>query len=169
MRRVWGLQRLDRCATNLATGVGNAWLDRSPMIAITCNLNTDQLGRRIQMYIDHHQLFAPITKAPPLREGSVAETVIEAVAIAMSEREGSSIDLPEDVALAPATESIPEIPLPGRISPADAAIDTGHEILNAATRPVALIGSSAMRMAKSGSVAKLCRTPRNSIRHDDNG
>jgi acetolactate synthase-1/2/3 large subunit len=31
--------------TNLATGVGSAWLDRSPMIAITCNLNTDQLGR----------------------------------------------------------------------------------------------------------------------------
>ena len=49
-------------ATNLATGVGNAWLDRSPMIAITCNLNTDQLGRRIQMWIDHHALFKPITK-----------------------------------------------------------------------------------------------------------
>ncbi len=31
-------------ATNLATGVGCAWLDRSPMIAITCNLNTDQLA-----------------------------------------------------------------------------------------------------------------------------
>src|SRR5262249_52923644 len=30
-------------ATNLATGVGGAFLDRSPMIAITCNLNTDQL------------------------------------------------------------------------------------------------------------------------------
>ena len=50
-------------ATNLATGVGNAWLDRSPMIAITCTLNTDQLGRRIQMWIDHHALFKPITKA----------------------------------------------------------------------------------------------------------
>ena len=50
-------------ATNLTTGVGNAWLDRSPLIAITCNLNTDQLGRRIQMWIDHHALFAPITKA----------------------------------------------------------------------------------------------------------
>ena len=33
------------------------------MIAITCNLNTDQLGRRIQMWIDHHALFKPITKA----------------------------------------------------------------------------------------------------------
>src|ERR1051326_2654745 len=51
-------------ATNLATGVGNAWLDRSPLIAITCNLVTEQLGRRIQMWIDHHALFAPITKAP---------------------------------------------------------------------------------------------------------
>ena len=50
-------------ATNLTTGVGNAWLDRSPLIAITCNLNTDQLGRRIQMWIDHHALFKPITKA----------------------------------------------------------------------------------------------------------
>ena len=43
-------------ATNLATGVGSAFLDRSPMIAITCNLNSDQLGRRIQMWIDHHEL-----------------------------------------------------------------------------------------------------------------
>src|SRR5215471_9755261 len=34
-------------ATNLATGVGSAFLDRSPLIAITCNLNTDQLGRRM--------------------------------------------------------------------------------------------------------------------------
>jgi hypothetical protein len=50
-------------ATNLATGVGCAFLDRSPMIALTCNLNTDQLGRRIQMWIDHHALFKPITKA----------------------------------------------------------------------------------------------------------
>ncbi len=49
-------------ATNLATGVGSAHLDRSPMIALTCNLNRDQLGRRIQMYIDHHALFGPIAK-----------------------------------------------------------------------------------------------------------
>ena len=50
-------------ATNLTTGVGCAFLDRSPLIAITCNLNTDQLGRRMQMWIDHHALFKPITKA----------------------------------------------------------------------------------------------------------
>ena len=50
-------------ATNLTTGVGNAYLDRSPLLAITCNLPTSQIGRRIQMAIDHHTLFRPITKA----------------------------------------------------------------------------------------------------------
>src|ERR1700730_12336605 len=71
-------------ATNLATGVGCAWLDRSPLIAITCNLVTEQLGRRIQMWIDHHALFSPITKATfRLEAGKIAETVAEAVRIAM--------------------------------------------------------------------------------------
>src|SRR5438128_7949021 len=90
-------------ATNLATGVGNAWLDRSPMIAITCNLNTDQLGRRIQMWIDHHALFKPITKATlRLAKELIGETVTEAIRMALSEPRGPvHLDLPEDVALAP--------------------------------------------------------------------
>src|SRR3954453_18540075 len=93
-------------ATNLATGVGNAWLDRSPLIAITCNLNRDQLGRRMQMWIDHHALFKPISKATfRLEQGKIAETVNEAIRIAMSEPRGPvHLDLPEDVALAPARE-----------------------------------------------------------------
>ena len=96
-------------ATNLATGVGNAWLDRSPMIAITCNLNTDQLGRRIQMYIDHHALFGPITKATmPLRQGNVAETLAKAIKIATTEPFGPvHLDIPEDVALATSLEGVP--------------------------------------------------------------
>src|ERR1700749_2072344 len=91
-------------ATNLATGVGSAFLDRSPMIAITCNLNTDQLGRRIQMWIDHHALFKPITKATlALRKGEIGATLKEAIRLAMSEPRGPvHLDLPEDVALAPA-------------------------------------------------------------------
>src|SRR5712671_419639 len=76
-------------ATNLATGIGCAYLDRSPLIAITCNLNTDQLGRRIQMWIDHHALFKPITKATlPLKRGQIARTINEAVALALTEPRG---------------------------------------------------------------------------------
>src|ERR1700688_4693254 len=96
-------------ATNLATGVGSAWLDRSPMIAITCNLNTDQLGRRIQMWIDHHALFAPIVKATRrLEPGRLPEWGKGAIAFARPEPQGPvHLDLPEDVALAPAREPVP--------------------------------------------------------------
>src|SRR5579872_5987040 len=98
-------------ATNLATGIGDAWLDRSPMIAITCNLNTAQLGRRIQMWIDHHALFRPITKASlRLESGRIGETVTEALRLAMTEPKGPvHLDLAEDVALAPATEPLPDM------------------------------------------------------------
>src|SRR6201997_890778 len=76
-------------ATNLATGVGNAWLDRSPLIAITCNLNTDQLGRRIQMWVDHHALFKPITKATRrLEKGRISEMLGEAIALSLTEPKG---------------------------------------------------------------------------------
>src|SRR6266704_1698105 len=76
-------------ATNLTTGVGNAYLDRPPLLAITCNLPTSQLGRRIQMAIDHHALFRPITKATlALRQGRIGETPVEAIRLAMSEPQG---------------------------------------------------------------------------------
>src|SRR3977135_3473914 len=69
-------------ATNLTTGVGCAYLDRSPLIAITCNLNTDHPGRRIQMWIDHHALFSPITKATlRLEHGLIGETLTQAISL----------------------------------------------------------------------------------------
>lgn len=144
-----GIATLGPGATNLATGVGDAWLDRSPMIALTCNLHTPQLGRRIQMWIDHHQLFAPITKETfALRDGGVGETVAEAVRIALSEPMGPvHIDLPEDVALAEAKEEVPEIGTPDRLPPPDdAALARAADLIRAAKRPVAVIGSNAMRM-----------------------
>ena len=138
-------------ATNLATGVGCAFLDRSPMIAITCNLNTDQLGRRIQMWIDHHALFKPITKATlRLEPGRIAETVSEAIRLALSEPMGPvHLDLPEDVALAPAREPVPQMPIArSKVAPAPAeAVARAGEILATAKRPIAVIGSTAMRLA----------------------
>jgi acetolactate synthase I/II/III large subunit len=137
-------------ATNLATGVGCAWLDRSPLLAITCNLNTDQLGRRIQMWIDHHALFKPITKATlPLRKSEIGATLSEAIRLALSEPQGPvHLDLPEDVALAPTIEPVPTLGAPARLAAAsDAAIERAAELIDAARRPIAVIGASAMRLA----------------------
>ncbi len=137
-------------ATNLATGVGCAFLDRSPLIALTCNLVTEQLGRRIQMWIDHHALFAPITKASfRLEPGKVVATVAEAVRIAMSEPRGPvHLDLPEDVALAAAREAVPAFAEAAAGRPAsDEALAKAHALIAEARRPIAVLGSSAMRLA----------------------
>src|SRR5215217_4000371 len=136
-------------ATNLATGIGSAWLDRSPMIAITCNLNTDQLGRRIQMWIDHHALFRPITKGTfQLKKGEVAETLAKAIRLALTEPQGPvHLDLPEDVALSPTNETGSELFAPSPLSAAsDDAVTRAGELIAAAKRPIAVLGSSAMRM-----------------------
>src|SRR3984893_1293758 len=137
-------------ATNLATGIGCAYLDRSPMIAITCNLNTDQLGRRIQMWIDHHALFKPITKATfRLEPGCVAETVTQAIALALREPKGPvHLDLPEDVALAATNEELAPPAQPGKLAAApDAALARAAELIAAAKRPIAVVGATAMRIA----------------------
>ncbi len=136
-------------ATNLATGVGNAWLDRSPMIAITCNLNTEQLGRRIQMWIDHHALFKPITKATlRLERGSIGETLTQAISLALSEPKGPvHLDLPEDVALAATDERVPAPAQAIKLAaPSAAALARAGELIASAKRPIAVLGSSAMRI-----------------------
>ena len=144
-----GIATLGPGATNLATGVGDAFLDRSPMIAITCNLNRGQLGRRIQMWIDHHTLFRPITKASlALRPGRIGETVAAAIRIALTEPQGPvHLDLPEDVALAPAEEEVPAldaVPAPG--APSADSVEAAAARIAGAKRPVAVIGTTAMRL-----------------------
>lgn len=101
-------------ATNLATGVGCAWLDRAPLLAITCNVATPWLERRVQMRIDHHKLFAPLSKASlACRHGNVGELLAQALVTAAQEPPGPvHLDLPEDVAqaAAPETQGVPKAP-----------------------------------------------------------
>ncbi len=95
-------------ATNMATGVGCAWLDRYPLIAITCNVETSWIDQRVQMRIDHHALFKPITKGTyALRSGGLADVLAEALMVAKTEPPGPvHLDLPEDVA----TDATSEVP-----------------------------------------------------------
>ena len=126
-------------ATNLATGVGGAYLDRSPMIAITCDFARSQYGRRTQMAIDHQALFAPLTKASYLvEEGHVAEILARALGLAMSEPPGPvHLDFPEDVGVAEATEQPLDavVPTGAPAPPADVGARVEHA-LRAAERPI---------------------------------
>jgi len=140
-------------ATNMTTGVGAAWLDRAPVIAITCNVETAWLERRIQMRIDHHALFAPLTKASrPLRRGFVAAPLAEALALATAEPPGPvHLDLPEDVGLAAATEAPAMASIRSRLGPpAGDTIEAVAAALAHSRRPLLVTGLSLSRVGGGG-------------------
>jgi acetolactate synthase-1/2/3 large subunit len=86
-------------ATNLSTGVGFAFLDRSPVIALTNEISDRMLQRSVQMNIDHQKLFAPLTKATfRLNTGNVAEVLDWALRICREEHPGPvHIGIPDDI------------------------------------------------------------------------
>jgi acetolactate synthase I/II/III large subunit len=139
-------------ATNLATGVGCAWLDRSPVLAITCNIATPWLARRVQMRIDHHMLFQPLTKASlSLADGRVIETLAKALNVARCEPPGPvHLDLPEDVAEAIAAETFHPAVTTNELP------DLSHELvekvtaaLQTARRPLLIVGLTFSRSKKA--------------------
>jgi acetolactate synthase-1/2/3 large subunit len=49
-------------ATNLATGVADAHLDRSPLVAITGQAGLDRVHKESHQYVDIVAMFRPMTK-----------------------------------------------------------------------------------------------------------
>lgn len=139
-------------ATNLTTGVGCAWLDRAPVIAITCNVASAWLDRRIQMRIDHHALFRPLTKASlSLCDFPPAEAVRHALAVATEEPPGPvHLDLPEDIAQATESDRTEEASEPAHRNDRSAEV---VRILSAALanslRPLVITGLTFTR-SKAG-------------------
>jgi acetolactate synthase I/II/III large subunit len=130
-------------ATNLTTGVGCAWLDRLPLLAVTCNVTSAWLERRIQMRIDHHKLFRPLSKATlSLRADSVARSIERALALAKQEPPGPvHLDLPEDVALADAVECSKAESSPAVLPDCSAEIvRIVEESLRVSRRPLVIAG-----------------------------
>ncbi len=96
-------------AVNLASGVGGALLDRSPLLALTAEMPDEWLGRTAQMNIDHQALFRPLTKATFRASADDAACIIEeSLSIAGDEYPGPvHIGLPTDLAGSPAAGGSP--------------------------------------------------------------
>ena len=87
-------------ATNLVTGIATAYLDSSPIVAITCNVSTGLIGKDSFQEVDITGVTMPITKCNFLVRSvdNLADTVREAFAIARSGRPGPVlIDIAKDV------------------------------------------------------------------------
>ena len=94
------LSTLGPGATNLVTGVAEAYLSNVPMIALTGQLRRDRCRPPQKQYIDLVRLFEPVSKhSMSLRDSErIAEQMRSAFDIACSEKPGPvHIELPEDV------------------------------------------------------------------------
>lgn len=146
------LSTLGPGATNLVTGVADAFLDGSPLVAITGQVGTDQMQLTSHQYLDLTTMFSPITKRSKqiIRPDTVAEITRLAFKYAENEKPGAThIDLPKNIAKMPANVS-PLRKQQKRIELAsEDAIQKASELIRQAKSPVILAGNAAVRQHAS--------------------
>lgn len=99
------LSTLGPGATNLVTGVADAYLDGAPLVAITGQVGTDRMQLTSHQYLDLTAMFEPITKRSKqiIRPDTVGEIVRLAFKHAEKGKPGAThIDLPQNIAKMPA-------------------------------------------------------------------
>jgi acetolactate synthase-1/2/3 large subunit len=135
-------------AMNLVTAVGDAYLDRAPLVALTGQADVERMHKESHQYIDLIELFRPITKwnarvsAPEI----IPEVVRKAFKVAEAEKPGAThLELPEDVLGADVeAEPLPRrrTPLP---EPGARELLKAADLIRNAINPVALAGNGVVR------------------------
>ena len=163
MADIWGrltgkagvcLATLGPGATNLITAIGDAYLDRSPLVAITGQASMDRMHKESHQYIDIVSMFQPITKwnttisSPEV----IPESVHKAFKLAEAEKPGAThLELPEDVAAADVNGSCSAMSRRKIRRPAvdHKAVAQAVEMIKASKKPLILCGNGAIRKRAS--------------------
>lgn len=136
-------------ATNLLTGIADAFLDRVPLVAITGQVSRDRMHKESHQYIDVMAMLRPVTKwhAQLSTATIIPEAVRKAFKIAQAEKPGAThLELPEDVAEGPVENLAPlRVQAPFVPEPLERQIRRAVDILAGARRPVLLAGNGVWR------------------------
>ena len=130
-------------ATNLVTGVANAWLDRAPMLAVTAQIPGAAMDTMTHQRVPLGRLFAPITK------GSFAVGSDDTVGLVEQSMDLAAAPRPGPVHIALASDlAVQEYHERPRQTPIDlpSAVPDVHAIMSriaAAAQPLVLIGLGA--------------------------
>ena len=133
-------------AVNMTLGVANAFLDRSPVVAITASMSAAASPYATHQNLDLNAIYRPFTKMAITLDGrDTRAKVRRALRESLAPRMGPvHIALPSDIARAPeqTTDTTEEIDIepspPGPADPRDLA--RMAEVVAAARRPVAVLG-----------------------------
>ncbi len=129
-------------ATNLVTGIADAYLDSVPLVAITGNVPVPLLGRDSFQEVDIAGITMPVTKHNFIVKNAddLADAIRRAFHIARSDRPGPVlVDVPKDVqqALIEYTAKQPE---PPHKPPMQADVTDAVELIEHAKRPIIYAG-----------------------------
>ncbi|MCL2151324.1 MAG: thiamine pyrophosphate-dependent enzyme, partial [Coriobacteriia bacterium] len=145
-------------ATNLVTGIATAYLDSSPLVAITGNVPLPLMGKDSFQEVDITGITMPVTKHGFLvkRIEELEETLCEAFCIARSGRPGPVIvDIPKDVQIAEAEfrggQPLPDLPRP---LPDQAALLAAAALIDGSERPYIYAGGGVV-LADCGELLRL--------------
>jgi len=152
-------------ATNLVTGIANAYLDSSPVVAITGQVARPFIGKDAFQEVDVTGITLPITKYNylVLDVGSLARTVKEAFYLARSGRPGPVlIDVPRDVFVDEVEFHYPsKVDLPGykpTLQGHPTQIKKAAELINGAKKPVIIAGRGVLISGGYAELKQLAET-----------
>ena len=138
-------------ATNLVTGIADAYMDSVPMVAITGQVAKSLIGKDAFQEIDITGITLPITKHNYLvtDTASLAKTVKEAFYLARTGRPGPVlIDIPKDVLTGSAEFVYPEtVSMPGykpTLQGNSSQISRAAKMINEAKKPLIIAGRGAI-------------------------
>jgi len=143
-------------ATNLVTGVADAFLDRAPMVVLTGQGDLERMHKESHQYIDVVSMLRPITKfnARLNSPAVIPEVVRKAFKVAEAQKPGPThIELPEDVMSA----EVEAAPLPARRGrrrpePSGDELRAAIDVIAGAENPIVLAGNG---VARTGSAPAL--------------
>jgi acetolactate synthase I/II/III large subunit len=132
-------------ATNLITGVANAWLDRAPMLAVTAQIPSRAMDTLTHQRLPLDKLFGAVTKGSFSISGQDAVEIVECgMDLASAPRPGPvHIALPSDVAVEEYAGHKEAAHVLGPIVDSAATVDEIAARLNASERPLVLLGLAA--------------------------
>jgi len=163
-RAAVALATLGPGATNLVTGIADAFLDRAPMVAITGQAGSDKLHKEAHQVVDIVEMFRPVTKwnTRVERVDAIPEIVRKAFRVATLEKPGPThIELPENLAaMEPESGDAAQPLIPGQAyfpEPTDEAIAHAARLIAESTRPIVLAGNGVLRRKASDALRAFAR------------
>ncbi|GEL77677.1 acetolactate synthase large subunit [Tenuibacillus multivorans] len=136
-------------ATNLLTGVANANMDQSPIVALTGQAGLERQHKESHQYYDLIALYRPVTKwnAALKTDKIISEVVRKAFQVAADEKPGAThIDIPEDIAGLEAKDQDPLYQVEHAFTDAeDSVIEKAKDEITKADHPLILAGNGVTR------------------------